>query len=240
LYANFRTLLIALFTLLASTLSRAESQGVEFYSETIYRRDIENLSTQARLRFEKEFLKDSIDNFKWTGGVHFEKEYFARENQAWIQDSISPSLGLKLQAWPSLQLFSEYRLRLQKSTDSISDPRAGLVFNLLVPTGIQWLGNFEFYGESVLVPRFSLTPVSTVFTRLGPDWILSPYLEIRDTLSPSLELGRSRFESRVGARARWNFERISTSLFIFLPTEWIALQSKNKDPEALLSVGGSW
>ncbi len=169
---------------------------LEFYSESVKADDTTStgLLSETRLRlFPTKILRA--------------KPYLGVFKNSFQQ---GPNIGSTFRLHPtfSIDAMIEQRWLYSDQQNGQPETRWGLIGGDWRELTTNW--NNESYGEIILIPRLSNTPISTGWSRLfyratlRPAVVLDPYVQIWARRSPLNDLGTSGLEFRPGIRLAWN------------------------------------
>lgn len=187
-------------------------------------------------------------------GVNVERDLNPSSELHFLENAVSPQIGILYHPRPSWTLWAEYRQRFEERRDVTSwdgqgDPRVGAATGSF--SRLEDLF-FESYGEVVWVPRLSGGAIASAyvrpFLRYEPhsQWNLDAYSELYGYLSPALETGPSRSQFRAGGRIQARWGAVQSSLLLYqawtlagrsVADEQIPSRLLN-GPEALFVIGG--
>jgi hypothetical protein len=235
-----------------TVLSNAHSQGTavkvqseparleyDFYSETLSSVLFSGLTTQSRLRLFYPIPKLKLNLY---AGVNTSNDLTTGTSLRYADDFVSPTFGFLFKPFKFIGVFAEYR-RLFRTETIVSlpsvenDTRLGAyIYKKYAIFSSRYKPFAELYGESVALTRFSSSPVSTVWLKLGTEhnltknFVLAAYLEgfVRD--SPSLLIGITDQNINAGLRFKWVHKNFSAQILGYnriyteeVPTGWEGL-----------------
>ena len=224
----------------------------DVYSEALYQNSQSGAAEMLRVRHE--FPVGTVASRLYVGAV-IERSFTAAASRPIIESATSPEVGILYHPLSSMTVWAEYRYRaIQQERSltyvrSVNDPRAGIAAGRIW-SNVSKQFVTEMYGESVLVPRFSVAPTTSGFVRTQWDagqfkaLTLSFYAELNEFTSPDLlDIGPSRLLVRAGGRGTLRYRGWIGSLFAYRPTTISSLGSprdlETKDGfEAFFVFGG--
>lgn len=204
----------------------------EVYSETNYIPQYGFISeTKINL-----FLAKSETSVLYTGGaLQAQGKTNASQDQLFEKNRIMAVFGLRHSIWKNLMALLEFR------TEDRS--RGGLFVGDFWQYQVNDLNLFsEIYAESLILPNFDSSPISTVWYKQGVRYSLSknllfdPFVELYLRHSPNPDLGRTTEQARIGLRTTYLKNKWTVSALIY--------QSYGRNEvghvEGLLVIGGTF
>lgn len=205
----------------------------EVYSETTYVPQFGLLTeTQVRAKF-----------FQHEQNVLYVGATLQRQDKIKSDDRILYSknnrtmgvLGGRAALWRSLTAFAEYRTEKRS--------RFGLFLSEIFEYQFKEVPLFsELYAESVAIPSFDNSPVTTAWFKQGlryrvsEKFIVDPYAELYVHRSPKADLGRDTDQARLGVRGIYFFGSWYAQLLVYQSFE----KHERDHEEALFVFGGEF
>lgn len=222
---------VSLFCFLVAM--KASASIGEVYSETTYIPKFGLLTeTQVRAKF-----------FQFEQNVLYVGVTLQRQDKINSDDQVLYSknnrtmgvLGGRAQLWKSLTAFAEYRTEKRS--------RFGLYLGEIFEYRFKEVPLFsEVYVESVALPSFDNSPVTTAWFKQGlryrvsEKFIIDPYAELYLRHSPKADLGRDTEQARLGVRGIYFFGAYSAQLLVYQSFE----KHERDHEESLFVFGGEF
>lgn len=205
----------------------------EVYSETTYVPQFGLLTeTQVRAKF---FQHEQ--NVLYVGATLQRQDKIKSDDQVLYSKNNRTLgvLGARAAIWKSLTAFAEYRTEKRS--------RFGLYLGEIFEYRIKKAPLFsEVYVESVALPSFDNSPVTTAWFKQGLRYhlsekvIIDPYIELYLRRSPKADLGRDTDQARLGARGIYFFGTWYAQLLVYQSFE----KHERDHEEALFVFGGEF
>ena len=212
---------------------KASASIGEVYSETTYVPQFGLLTeTQVRAKF---FQHEQ--NVLYVGATLQRQDKIKSDDQVLYSKNNRTMgvLGGRTALWKSLAVFAEYRTEKRS--------RFGLYFGEIFEYQFKEAPLFsEVYVESVALPSFDNSPVTTAWFKQGLRYhlsekmIIDPYAELYLRRSPKADLGRDTEQARLGVRGIYLFGTWSAQLLVYQSFE----KHERDHEEALFVFGGEF
>lgn len=182
------------------------------------------------------FLLKSDSYAVYAGGaIQVQGKTTSSQDQLFEKNRTMAILGVRHSIWKSLSALLEYRTEKRS--------RGGIFAGDIWQYQIKEQNVFsEFYAESLILPDFDNSPISTAWFKQGlrysldQNFLFDPFVELYLRRSPTADLGRTTEQARLGIRASYLKNSWTVSTLIY--------QSYERDNvghvEGLLVVGGTF
>lgn len=169
------------------------------------------------------------------GAIQIQGKTSSSQEQLFEKNRTMAILGVRHSIWKSLSALLEFR------TEERS--RGGLFAGDIWQYQLKGQNVFsEFYAESLILPDFDNSPISTAWFKQGLRYHLAhnvlfdPFVELYLRRSPTPDLGRTTEQARLGIRATYLKDSWTVSTLIYQSYE----KEKVGYVEGLLVIGGAF